>query len=571
MQKSNQFKDYMRKTFVRYAIVLVLLIFVWFILSLFFSFWEAIVQTNKAYNAELSQFLEQELHHYAEGLDELGQDSSLQQALAVHSESNQVRASELLYQFVNARQIKSNFILLNQERELITTNFYQQDQIKLLESYKLKELLSELQTRAPMKRIHDFSFEQLPNSQYLLGQALTQEGEVTGYLLFFLTDLGSFIHTRAADRVVVVDRFNNIIYTSHPSLSNSMGKLAIQNQNHKTIIHQADSTYYLVVNDIQKEDMKVLTMTSIDKFKQSLIIGLVILLGTGILILCLIYLVVPKLIKRNLQAFDSLLTAVTQYKQGNMDYRVKNKTFDEFQTIYDELEHMMAQIQLLMKHNEEIAEHKRRMEIKHLEHQFNPHFVFNVLEMLRYEMLLDPQKASNTVVLFANLMRYYIHYGSGEVLLQTDINYMEDYLRLQKMRFNTRLDYEIDVDPVLLKHKVPKLLLQPIIENSIKHGLEQTKHLLIKISIIRMGPRIIITVWDNGQGIPTDRLEYIKKILHDQDAMPEHIGLYNSHRMIQLLFGSAYGLSIESEYGAGTKVVAQIPYLEEVDNVCTRF
>lgn len=72
------------------------------------------------------------------------------------------------------------------------------------------------------------------------------------------------------------------------------------------------------------------------------------------------------------------------------------------------------------------------MEIKHLENQFNPHFVFNVLEMLRYEMVFDAKNASNIVVMFANLMRYYIHYGNGEVALHTDIGYMEDYLRLQK-------------------------------------------------------------------------------------------------------------------------------------------
>lgn len=135
------------------------------------------------------------------------------------------------------------------------------------------------------------------------------------------------------------------------------------------------------------------------------------------------------------------------------------------------------------------------------------------------------------------------------------------------MRFNTRLDYETDIDPALLDYKIPKLLLQPIIENSIKHGIEHTKHLLIRIMIRQVGDDIEIAVEDDGQGMEEDRLDYIRKLLDDKDAMPEHVGLYNSHRVMQLLYGPAYGLSIQSTQGAGTTVIARIPYIGDVSNV----
>lgn len=567
MQKSNKFKDYIRKTFVRSGAILVLLIFALFILSLLLTFRETIVQTNRSYNAGLSRLIEKEVQHYSEGLDRLAEDPTVR---AVFDNKNvSIEVNQLLYRFVNDRKIKASFVLLDRKQHIVSTNFYQSDQETLSNSYVLKDLLLKLQEqeKGVYGGINKISFGQFRKSPYVLAKPITSGNEVRGYLLLFLADLGACIHTRDADMVVVADRFDNIIYTSHDSLRNGMGKSTIPYRTDQKIIAFHDSYYYMTANETGNGNFHILTMTSMNSFKQFLVIGIVILLGSGLILLALIHLVVPKLMKRNLQSFDSFISAVDQYKQGNMDYRLETRTFDEFQTIYDEFNNVMSKIQLLMKHNDEIAERKRKMEIKHLENQFNPHFVFNVLEMLRYEMLLDARNASNIVVMFANLMRYYIHYGNGEVALHTDIGYMEDYLRLQKMRFNTRLDYEMDIDPALLDYKIPKLLLQPIIENSIKHGLEYTKHLLIRITIRQVGDDIQIAAEDNGQGMEEERLDYIRKLLDDKDAMPEHVGLYNSHRVMQLLYGPAYGLSIQSKHGAGTTVIARIPYIGDVNNV----
>lgn len=567
MQKSNKFKDYIRKTFVRSGAILVLLIFALFILSLLLTFRETIVQTNRSYNAGLSQLIEKEVQQYSEGLDRLAKDKAIRSVF--ENKNVLIEANQFLYRFVKDRKIKANFVLLDHKQHIVSTNFYQSDQEILSNSYVLKDLLLKLQEQEEgvYGGTNKISFEQFRNSPYLLAKPITSGNEVRGYLLFFLTDLGAYIHPRDADMIVVADRFDNIIYTSHDSLRNGMGKSTIPYRTDQKIIAFQDSYYYMTANETGNGNFHILTMTSMNSFKQFLVIGIVILLGSGLILLALIHLVVPKLMKRNLQSFDSFISAVDQYKQGNMDYRLEARTFDEFQTIYDEFNNMMSKIQLLMKHNDEIAERKRKMEIKHLENQFNPHFVFNVLEMLRYEMVFDAKNASNIVVMFANLMRYYIHYGNGEVALHTDIGYMEDYLRLQKMRFNTRLDYETDIDPALLDYKIPKLLLQPIIENSIKHGIEHTKHLLIRIMIRRVGDDIEIAVEDDGQGMEEDRLDYIRKLLDDKDAMPEHVGLYNSHRVMQLLYGPAYGLSIQSTQGAGTTVIARIPYIGDVSNV----
>ena len=136
----------------------------------------------------------------------------------------------------------------------------------------------------------------------------------------------------------------------------------------------------------------------------------------------------------------------------------------------------------------------------------DPHFAFNVMEGLRYEILFDPKKASELAVSFARLMRYSIHRGEGDVSLETDLQYVKDYLALQKMRFGERLSYDIAMDPLLYDCQIPKLLLQPVVENSIVHGMENVRAIHINITGKREEDMLVLSVVDNGAGISPEKM-----------------------------------------------------------------
>ncbi|MFM1651072.1 sensor histidine kinase [Brevibacillus sp. B_LB10_24] len=559
MKKSNTFKDYIRKTFITYTVAFVLLVFVLFILSVFFTFRETIVQTNLSFNSGLGRFLEDELQLYEQDLQSLVQEDPIQSSF--HDRRQILKANQLLYSFSNTHKIRSYFALLDKDGTIVATNLYQNNQTILSESYHLKDVLTKLAGTPEMQSgMNRIPFDDPQKSPYFFAKAITEQGRVNGYLLFFLYDLEKYLRSSDVDIVAITDAFDNVIYASNPLLVNSMGKISLDAVTKHTAVFNGN-LYYMTSQAFKSNQLHVISMTSVNNYRQLLIMGIAFLLGISIVIVLLIFFVTPKLMKRNLQSFDSLISAVNQFKEGNVEYRIESKTFDEFQTIYDEFNNMVAKIESLMKHNAEVAEKKRQMEIKHLENQFNPHFVFNVLEMLRYEILFDANNASNIVVSFANLMRYNIHYGNVEVPLKTDIKYIKDYLALQKMRYNERLDYSIQIDDTLLDCKIPKLLIQPIIENSIKHCIENTRHLSIQITARKVENTIEITVEDDGPGIEEDRLAYVRSILADKDLTPEQIGLNNSHRVIQLLYGADYGLSIYSKSGLGTKVVMRIPII----------
>jgi two-component system sensor histidine kinase YesM len=168
------------------------------------------------------------------------------------------------------------------------------------------------------------------------------------------------------------------------------------------------------------------------------------------------------------------------------------------------------------------------------------------------------------VVSLANLMRYNIKNGNEQVTLKTDLEHVKVYLELQKMRYNTRLNYSIRVEKGLMGCKVPKFIFQPIVENSIKHGIDSTKSLSIKVSVNSDGNDIKIIVEDDGQGIKKEEMVNLVNMLTDENPASDcRIGLYNAHRVIRLLYGKNYGLEISSNYGIGTKITLTIPAQED--------
>lgn len=566
MKGTNKFKDYINRIFLRYAIVIIASIFILFLMSLYINFRATIVKTNRSYNNQLSSFLDGELTKHKMNINALADEPVIKEA--IQDSAFLKDANTLLYESVNRPTIRCDFILVDNDYNIVTTNQFKGSNDYASISKSIKNLTYYL-LNDPNKiytTMNTINYNGIQESYLLIGKVITDEdGQTIGFLLFNIRkeDLRNHIRFKDVDIVVLTDRYDNIIYTTNELMQNSMGKLDIKKEEN-IMISFDNRNYYLLENYIQDDEIKIISMMSIDNHIQSLTIGITTFMGISIMIMVLVSWLSPKLVDRSLESLDALMSGVNQMKEGNLDYKIEDKTFDEFQTINDEFNSMTLQIQNLIRRNEEIAERKRLTEIKHLESQFNPHFIFNVLEMLRYEILFDPKQASEMVVIFANLMRYNINYGRVEVPLKTDIINMENYLRLQKMRYDERLRYNIMIDEALSEYKIPKLLFQPIVENSIKYGMENTNSLEISIEIKKVEDGISIKVEDNGPGIDVQKLKQIQDILEDENAEPNNIGIYNVHRTIKLLYGDEYGLRLKSG-PRGTTVVLLIPIRGELN------
>jgi two-component system sensor histidine kinase YesM len=205
----------------------------------------------------------------------------------------------------------------------------------------------------------------------------------------------------------------------------------------------------------------------------------------------------------------------------------------------------------------------REAEFMSLQRKINPHFIFNTLEIIRVKAVLQKNHdVSSMILLLSNLFRRSIRNNDIVVSIQDEIDYCKDYLELNNIRFQERMRVDYNLDKQIMKKGVLKLILQPLVENIMVHGIsDKSDFFQILIEGYLEGDNIIIKIEDSGIGINPTRLTDIKKILNDKKNKNNnsHIGLKNVNDRLKIVFGNDYGLSIESTENVKTIVKVKFP------------
>jgi len=198
-------------------------------------------------------------------------------------------------------------------------------------------------------------------------------------------------------------------------------------------------------------------------------------------------------------------------------------------------------------------------ELRELESQFNPHFLFNTLENIKFMVRLDPGAATEMIMALSSLLRYSITSGGHQVELKEDIKYLESYMTIQKYRFGSRLKFNADIELAARSAAIPKLLFQPLLENAIKYGEDENGNLQIDFRVQIREEQLQVLVKDGGRGIDEDKLAQLRNLLGSSENDTGHWGLYNVQRRLQLLYGTDYGLSLECPPDGGTEIRLSLP------------
>lgn len=260
-----------------------------------------------------------------------------------------------------------------------------------------------------------------------------------------------------------------------------------------------------------------------------------------------------------------LSTIVLKMKQvGKGDFRTKLDTYEilELDEISVSFNEMTDKISHLIKEVYEAGLLIKEARIKYLQAQINPHFMFNVLSMIAIRLKLNKdEELYKMVQAFAGLMRGKLFRKDEiEIRINEEIEIAEFYLYLSKERFKNKVSYEINWEDEKLKTLfIPKLCIEPVVENAMIHGIEpkdDSGYINVKIEQ-QNNEVLLITVADNGVGFDKDKV-----ISGEKEGSPK-VGLMNINRLINNLYGSEYGIEVESKIGKGTKVIIKLPYLEE--------
>lgn len=226
---------------------------------------------------------------------------------------------------------------------------------------------------------------------------------------------------------------------------------------------------------------------------------------------------------------------------------------------------MTYRIQELMEQNVHEQEEKRKSELKALQSQINPHFLYNTLDSIIW--MAESKRNEEVVLMTASLARLLRQSISNEeelVTVSQEVEYVRSYLTIQKMRYKDKLEFQIEVDPEIESVKIIKLVLQPIVENAIYHGLKykDSKGLLM-VHGRRSGDNAVIEIIDNGVGMEPETLAHIFE-RHKVNYHSNGVGVYNVQQRLQLYYGNDYGITYESEKNKGTIAAITIPMSQEV-------
>ncbi|PWU66631.1 cache domain-containing sensor histidine kinase [Gracilibacillus dipsosauri] len=259
-----------------------------------------------------------------------------------------------------------------------------------------------------------------------------------------------------------------------------------------------------------------------------------------------------------------LTKQINQVAKGNFETSIVIDGNDEIGMLSKQLDVMVSNTRNLLAEVYESNKQKRLLErrqneikFKMMASQINPHFLFNCLESIRMEAHYKGEKEIARVIkLLGKLMRNSIEVGSGKIKLESEIEVIEWYLEIQKFRYDERLNYYLDIDPDTRDFLIPPLIIQPLVENSVIHGLEGNRSggtIHVKTQLVEGG--LYVEVSDNGIGITKQKLDAIIASLSEKEEKSGvRIGLRNVHQRIQLTYGARTGLSIQSIPNVGTNI-----------------
>lgn len=366
--------------------------------------------------------------------------------------------------------------------------------------------------------------------------------------------------------IFIIDKEGNIVY--HPQQQQLYNEL--QTENIEEVMNctsdylelgKGDSKKLYTVSRSEKTGWTVVSCSYTSELlkrsnqAQELYMLMAVILVAVALIISSI---VSKGITRPIHKLQSSMALIQEgdFQAGNVEVDSRN----EIGSLTETFNVMTQKIQELMVQIIEEQQAKRKSELKALQSQINPHFLYNTLDSIIW--MAEEGKNEEVVVMtasLAKLFRQIISNEEEEISIFQEVEYCRNYLIIQKMRYKDKLEFEIDLAPDIKGDKIIKMVLQPLIENAIYHGLKykESKGMLV-LKGYGQGDDIIFEIRDNGVGMDQETMKHIFE-RHKVNYRSNGVGVYNVERRIKLSYGQEYGISYKSKLGEGTVATMRIP------------
>lgn len=387
-------------------------------------------------------------------------------------------------------------------------------------------------------------------------QSLDIVGTITlGMSIDFIDEIISNNIIYNDQRIIIIDKNEKVVYDSHNELevNSCLNDFTEKIDNkYELIKKQSDTSGWTILNYIPIKEFNKQIMS----YQNTLI--LIMFIATIIVIAIII-----NLSKYIIKPLENLMFNMDKLKQGDLNVHAKVINHDEFGTLTDNFNDMVQDLKKLIEESYIKEAKQKQLELDMLQNQINPHFIYNTLEAINMVCQIEEvDEASEMINSLSLILRYGISRKKDKVTLKEEIDISKLYLDLQKNRYSNLEKYEFLIPEYLENREVLKLVLQPIIENSIYHGLNRKKSGgIIRITAYEESGILYIKIFDNGSGIKEEEVKLLNDYINEKNECFTSIGLKNVNIRIKIKYGDEYGIKLYS-YSEGTEVIVKLPSIE---------
>ena len=499
------------------------------------------ITNNRETSIHVCEALEQTIMVYGELLDQLASEDHI-----INPETSLTRRTIILKSLYTASAragYEANMYILDPEGNILVSSreTVSDEEKVLVRNWKILEQLKE----SPGQIQVDVS--RGSNRTLLLAKAVMADDQLQGSIVI---QVGGNVYDKLLSanvgKTVIVQKDYWVLTTNGYQFADSIGKLVSTMREAQGLKIFEKGIYYVRHQEVGDGNLEVYTFFDYTDTVRVLVMVLL----TGIVVLAFLFFAglsnTEKMAVKATEDISTLNEAFLAVTEGDLRAQLEIHSSTEFKNIGNGFNQMIRSLNRQMEENRELAEIVAEEQVKRLASQFSSHFLFNTLDNIRFICRIAPELAENMVIMLSELLRYNTADPNERVTIAEDLDYIEKYFEIFKIRVGDGFDYEISVVEDIKECLILRLLVQPIVENAMKYAQGNREHLKVSVKAYRSGEDICIECKDNGEGMAPELLQKLQENLKKQENETAHLGLYNVHRRLQLTYGEKYGIHLEN-------------------------